>query len=70
MRSKNHKKALFKVISWRIISSVVLFALATILGVEWKVAGSLALIDTLLKSFLMYLHELAWQGRMKPGGDI
>lgn len=70
MIGRNHKKALMKVLSWRIISTIILFALATILGVEWKIAGSLAFIDTVVKSLLMYLHELAWQGKMKPGGDI
>lgn len=65
MMNKNHKKALAKTITWKLISSTVFFLIVWLGGLDLSKAGTLTLIDFVVKTILMYGHELAWQGKMK-----
>lgn len=65
MKDKNHRKAVMKTVSWKIISSVVLFGLMWIGNVDLKDASWITAADFVIKIFLMYFHELLWQGRAR-----
>ena len=64
-KHKNHKKAIMKTISWNLISSTLVFIIASILNIDLSTAGSLALINMVIKPFIMFGHELMWQGKCK-----
>ena len=65
MRRLNNKKAILKTITWRSISSISFFFIVLFWSDSYKLAGSLTLVDAVVKTVLYYIHELAWQGRGK-----
>ena len=65
---KNQRKAVAKTLTWRLVSSVALFVMAFIYTESVSSATSFTLIDAGIKTFLYYMHELAWQGKLKDKG--
>ena len=64
-KGKNNRKALTKAITWRMISTSTTFLMIYIWFGEWELATGFALVEAVVKFAEYYLHELAWQGKMK-----
>ena len=64
-KRKKHRKAVFKSITWRLISSTALFAMMWVWSADLTFASSLTAVDAVIKMILYYLHELAWQDKSK-----
>lgn len=62
---KNTKKAFAKALTWRGISTATTFLMVWAWFGEWKTATGFALVEAAIKFTQYYLHELAWQGRLK-----
>lgn len=62
---KNTRKALYKAITWRVISTSLTFALVYLWFGSLKTAGVYAIFESVIKFVAYYIHELAYQGRLK-----
>lgn len=61
----NSKKALYKTITWRLISSGLFFIVALFFMDNAKDASAITMVDAVIKTIAYYVHELSWQGRLK-----
>ena len=57
----NKKKSLFKTITWRITATTTTLFLVYLMTGEMKIAGSVALLESVLKMALYYGHERLWE---------
>ena len=55
-----HTRSIKKTISWRIIALVLTIVTALLLTGSMKIASSIGIIDAVLKTFIYWLHEEAW----------
>ncbi len=55
-----NKKNILKTITWRITASTTTLLLVYILTGEIKIAGSVTLLEIIVKSIIYYLHETIW----------
>ncbi len=60
LSGESHPRSAVKAISWRIIGSFDTFVLALLISHDWKIAGSIASVETITKIILYYFHERAW----------
>ncbi len=54
------KKSLLKTITWRISASAATILIVYILSGEMKIAGSVAVLEVIVKTLLYYFHEIVW----------
>jgi len=57
---ESHPRSFVKAICWRIIGSIDTFVLALLISHDWKIAGSIASVETITKIVLYYFHERTW----------
>ncbi len=55
------KKSIYKTITWRITATTTTLLLVYLLTGEMKIAGSVALLESVIKMGLYYAHERAWE---------
>lgn len=55
------KKSIYKTITWRIMASLTTVILVYIFSGELKVAGSVVILEALIKSIIYYVHEKLWE---------
>ncbi|KXS43211.1 MAG: hypothetical protein AWU54_1092 [Candidatus Frackibacter sp. T328-2] len=56
----NKLRRIFKSITWRIVATTTTILIVYSLTGEFKLAGSAALMEVLLKTAIYYLHETVW----------
>ena len=56
----SQKRSIAKTITFRIISSVVTMLLVYAFTSNWTMAGTIGILDGLLKLFIYYFHERVW----------
>lgn len=61
--AKKLRKAFYKTLSWKIISTSVLFILILLLGGAWDLGAKVTILNFVITTVLYYFHELHWQGR-------
>ncbi|MTI61796.1 MAG: DUF2061 domain-containing protein [Firmicutes bacterium] len=54
-------KKLLKTLSWRITATSTTLLLVYILSGELKIAGTVALLEVIVKTLIYYIHETAWE---------
>ena len=54
------KRSLLKTITWRIAASLDTFIIAGIITGDWKIGGSIAVIEVITKMIIYYFHERIW----------
>ena len=57
----SQKRSITKTITFRIISSVVTMLLVYAFTSNWTMAGTIGVLDAVLKLFIYYFHERAWE---------
>ncbi len=57
----SHKRSIAKTITFRVISSVVTMLLVYYFSGNWTMAGTIGILDAVLKLFIYYFHERAWE---------
>jgi len=57
----NKNKSIFKTITWRIIATTTTLGLVYLMTGEMKIAGSVALLESVIKMALYYGHERIWE---------
>ena len=53
-------RSLAKTISWRIIATLDTFIISFFITKELKIAGIIAILEVLTKTFLYFFHERMW----------
>lgn len=53
-------RSLAKTISWRIIATLDTFIISFFITKELKIAGIIAALEVLTKTFLYFFHERMW----------
>jgi len=53
-------RSLAKTISWRIIATLDTFIISFFITKELKIAGIIATLEVLTKTFLYFFHERMW----------
>ena len=53
-------RSLAKTISWRIIATLDTFIISLFITKELKIAGIIAALEVLTKTFLYFFHERMW----------
>jgi len=53
-------RSLAKTISWRIIATLDTFIISFFITKELKIAGIIAALEVLTKTFLYFFHERIW----------
>jgi uncharacterized membrane protein len=61
------KKALYKTISWRIVSIMLSLTLSLLIMGSWRQAVSYTLIYSALSSILYYYHEMLYKWLRQKG---
>lgn len=61
MAKQTKKTALYKTISWRIIASITTASIAWAVTGDLKAGLAVGGIEAILKMFLYYGHERAWE---------
>ena len=56
-----HKKALYKTLSWRLISIIMSFFISMIFMGSMVEASKFALVYNVVSGFLYYWHEMAYK---------
>ena len=56
----SHKKSIAKAISWRALSSMLIFGSVYYFTGEAIISINVTIIDIILKTILYYFHERAW----------
>ncbi len=54
------KRSIAKTLTWRITASLVTFLIVWIITGDWKIGGSIAVIEVITKMFFYYFHERIW----------
>ncbi|MDP6680892.1 MAG: DUF2061 domain-containing protein [Pelagibacteraceae bacterium] len=54
------KRSIAKTLTWRITASLVTFLIVLIITGDWKIGGSIAVIEVITKMFFYYFHERIW----------
>lgn len=62
----DHKRSVFKAITWRFIATLTTMALVYLFTKEWKLSLGVGVLDIAVKLTLYYLHERIWN-RIKWG---
>ncbi|MGE4286689.1 MAG: DUF2061 domain-containing protein [Phycisphaerae bacterium] len=57
---ESHIRTIAKTLSWRVLATVITFSIVLIVTGKVSVAAGIGLSDTLVKLFVYYLHERAW----------
>lgn len=57
----SRKRAVLKTITWRVTASITTLAIVRVVTGEWMIAGEVAILEVLIKMFVYYLHERAWE---------
>ncbi len=57
---KNHRRAFLKALCWRVIATLTTIIGLFILTGNLRIGLSFGAIDVIVKFFLYYVHELAW----------
>jgi len=60
MAEEKHRRSLIKAISWRITGSIDTFVLSWLIVGDWRVAGTISVLEIFTKIFLFYTHERIW----------
>ena len=60
-RKNCDKRTLSKTALWRVIASGTTFLAALTFSGEIKTAGTIMLLDASAKTFIYYIHEIAWK---------
>ncbi len=55
------KRALMKSVTWRITASITTLAIVRVVTGKWMIAGEVAVLEVLIKMFVYYFHERAWE---------
>ncbi len=55
------KKILLKSITWRITATTTTMLIVYLLTGEWRLAGSAAVVEIIIKTIIYYLHESLWE---------
>ena len=63
---ESHGRTIMKALSWRLIATLITFAIAWIVTGHLKFAAEIGLADTIIKLGTYYLHERSWM-RVKFG---
>jgi len=67
---ESHTRSIVKTFSWRLVATVITFAVAWILTRRIALAAEIGIADTLLKLGAYYSHERMWNrvsfGQLKP----
>jgi len=67
---ETHLRSILKAVTWRVAAFVITATIAWLITGQAGLAASIGLADTVLKLFLFYAHERAWQkvrfGRAAP----
>ena len=58
--TESHKKTIYRTISWRVVGIVLTYVIAYIVTGSIKVATSLAVIDSIIKTIAYWVHERLW----------
>ncbi len=57
----NRKKKILKTISWRITATSTTLLLVYLLSGQLKIAGTVALLEVIIKTVIYYVHETIWE---------
>lgn len=57
---ETHLRSIAKTISWRALATLITFAISLLLTGRLDIAVKIGLADTLVKLFVYYFHERAW----------
>lgn len=57
---ETHKRSIIKAITFRIIATTAITIAAFFITGSWACAGTIGLVDLVLKLILYYLHERVW----------
>lgn len=67
---ETHIRSIAKAVSYRILGSIVTFAVAFIITRKLNLAAGIGVLDTVLKIGAFYMHERLWHripfGQTKP----
>ena len=55
-------RSIVKALSWRVIAVIITFVVSLIITGKLLIAGSIGLLDSLIKIFAYYFHERTWDG--------
>ncbi len=70
----SHKRSILKAFTWRVVATIITFAVSYVLTKKIELAAGISLSDTFIKVFSYYGHERIWErinfGRKKiPSED-
>lgn len=57
------KRSLYKTISWRLTASTTTILLVYLATGTFKIAGTVALLEIIVKTAIYYIHERVWEKR-------
>lgn len=67
---ETHARSIVKAISYRLLGSMVTFAVVLVMTKKLNVAVGIGVLDTILKIGAFYFHERLWHripfGKIKP----
>lgn len=73
MSVDSHTRSVVKALSYRVIGFLATTGIVGLITGQWKLATGIGLADTVVKFFLYYGHERAWEhihlGRKRPTPD-
>lgn len=54
------KRSIVKSISWRLLATIITSSIALGITDQWELAAAIGLTDTIVKFFIYFAHERAW----------